>query len=101
MGKTAFQIQMDFAKALAQASELDEIADKLQSLANSDLQDCMTQIGVNWTGENSQKYLAKCETLKGKIQTSSSQIKKTASTIRIIAKNTYDAEMAAVIIAQS
>lgn len=100
MAKSAFKIQMDYQNAVRQANSLEEIANDLKKTANQDLQDCVSEIGRNWTGSNASSYLSKCGMLQSKINKTSDNLKKTAGTIRQIAKNTYDAEMRALALAQ-
>ncbi|MCD7884786.1 MAG: WXG100 family type VII secretion target [Lachnospiraceae bacterium] len=100
MAKSALEIRMDYNKAKKQADSLSEIATQLRNAANGDLQDCISQISASWTGTNSTAYQAKCRTLKSNILTTAGKLDQTAATIRTIAKNTYNAEMAALKIAQ-
>lgn len=95
MAKSAFEIRMDYDRAVRQANSLDEIARDLKNTANRDLQNCMSQISSNWTGNNSTAYVRKCGVLKSNIVKTAESLSRTADTIRRIAKNTYDAEMRA------
>ncbi|MCD8103785.1 MAG: WXG100 family type VII secretion target [Lachnospiraceae bacterium] len=100
MAKSALEIRLDYNKAKQQADSLSEIASEIRSTANNDLQDCISQISASWTGTNSTAYQAKCSTLKSNLLTTADKLEKTATTIRTIAKNTYNAEMAALEVAQ-
>lgn len=93
MAKSAFEIKMDYNRAIRQANELDSIARELRNTANNELQDCVADISHNWTGENSNAYVQKCNVLKSNIVSTAKKIEKTADTIRLIAKKIYDAEM--------
>ena len=48
-----------------------------------------------WQGDNAQKYVQKARQMKPKMIKASDDLKEVASTIRTVAKNTYDAEMKA------
>lgn len=98
--KSAFEIKMDYQRALNQAKELDEIARDLRRTANDNLQDCVSDISHNWTGENSKAYISKCNKLKSDINSTAKKIEKTADTIRTVALVTYRAEMAALALAR-
>ena len=100
MAKSAFEIRMDYDRAVRQANSLDEIARDLKKTAERELQDCMSQISCNWTGTNSTAYIRKCDMLKSNIVRTAGNLSRTADTIRRIAKNTYDAEMRALEIAR-
>lgn len=100
MAKSSFEIKMDYNRAVAQASSLEQIADEMRSSANRDMQDCISEISYNWTGSNAKAYVAKCEKLKESILKTAEKLEKTAYTIRKIAKNTYDAEMRALELAK-
>lgn len=93
--RTAFEIRMDYRRALNQAEELERVARDLRRTATNDLQDCISDISHNWTGENSSAYIKKCNTLKTNIEKTARKIEKTAGTIRTVAQTTYHAEMAA------
>lgn len=95
MGKTRSQIIMDFRRAKEQASALERQANRMKSLVNEQFSSVMRNVERNWTGENADTYLLKCRTVSKKILQSASDLSQTAKTIRIIAKNTYDAEMEA------
>ncbi len=95
MSKSALEIRLNYNQAVKQAETLSEIATDMRNIANKELQDCVSQISNNWTGSNATAYKAKCDTLKSNILITADKLDKTASTIRSIAKNTYNAEMTA------
>lgn len=95
MAKSIYEIEMNFAKAKRQADDLDNVARKIENMLNNEYEPCMNGISANWKGENANAYIKKGNALKTKIEKSASNLKKVANTIRVIAKNTYDAEKAA------
>lgn len=101
MAKSSFEIRMDYNRAIAQANSLEQIAEEMRSSAENEMQDCMSQIAYNWTGNNAEAYLAKCEKLKQSIRKTAAKLERTADTIRRIAKNTYNAEMRALALAKT
>lgn len=100
MAKSAFEIQMDYNKAVRQADSLLELARELENTSKRDFQSCISEISRSWTGENSNSYQSKCRQLQSKIETSAAQLRRTAETIKKIARNTYNAEMAALRLAR-
>ena len=93
--KSLFSIEFDFRQAIQRAEELEEIAADMRKLANNDLEGSLQNLSTAWKGESARAYLNKGTRLKEKILKSSNDLKKTASTIRSVAKRTYNAEMAA------
>lgn len=97
---TRESIEFDFRQAKEQAKQLDAIADSLGSLAKDKLSGSMQTLSQNWKGENASAYLSKGSTLQSNISSSSSELHQIASDIRTIAQNIYNAEMAALEIAE-
>ncbi len=98
--KTRAEIEFDFQKALGQADSIDGIADSLSGKA-SNLDSTMTAISNSWKGDNSQAYVAKGAVLKGKMDGTSGELHAIASAIRTIARRLYEAEMAALAVAEA
>lgn len=94
------QIQMDFTKATQKAKELDDIADNLSKLADTDLQNTLDGLNNDWKGDNAGEYIKKGFALKENMDKTVKDIRETAGTIRTVAKNIYDAEMEALRIAE-
>lgn len=94
------QIQMDFTRATQKANELDGIADNLSRLADTDLQNTLDGLNNDWKGDNAGEYIKKGFALKEDMDKTVKDIRETASTIRTVAKNIYDAEMEALRIAE-
>ena len=99
--KSLFSIEFDFRQAIQRAEELEDIAADMKRLADDDLASSLQSLSTAWKGESSTAYLGKGSRLKDKILKSSNDLKKTASTIRRVAKRTYDAEMEAYRIAMA
>lgn len=101
MVKTAFTIQMDFAKAMKQADKLEEIAGNLHKAGQKDLINCMQKIGNNWKSDSSTAYQKKGREVAEHLTKTAGNLKETAQAIRTIAKNTYEAEMKVLEIAKT
>lgn len=95
MAKSSYTIRMEFGTAEEQAKHLDEIARDLDRLADVTLGDTLSGIGNAWNSNNSVNYIKKGRKVQDELKNRSRELKNTASTIRSIAKNTYDAEMCA------
>ncbi|MCC8164071.1 MAG: WXG100 family type VII secretion target [Lachnospiraceae bacterium] len=93
--KTASEIRFNYNQALARASELEEIASGMKTLANKELADSMRNLSAAWQGDSATAFLGKGETLKEKVLKSARGLEETAATIRSVAKRIYNAEMAA------
>lgn len=98
---TEGQIKFNYQKAMGQASELKSIASSLSKLSSNSLNNNLSNIAKHWTGDNSNAYVKKGNTLKGKISTSASNISSAAATLEEMAGNIYRAEMAALRAAQT
>ncbi len=95
-----YQISMDFGQAKRKADELERIADELGRLAGTEFADTLNNLGNNWKGDNAQAYIQKGMSLKEKMENTAGSLRASASTIRTVAKNIYDAEMEALRIAE-
>ncbi len=95
MARSLNSIRMDFAKALRQARELEEVAGNMRVLADNKMEGTLQSLGQNWTGENAQKYIGKARLLEEKISRTSDSIADAARVIREIAQVVYEAEMRA------
>ena len=97
---TKRQIEMDFQQAKKQADTLEQLASRLDRLANRDFAGTMQDVSNHWKGQNAQQYLNKASTLQSKMQTSAESLNKIAASIRSAAKRMRDAELRALQIAQ-
>ena len=95
MARSLSSIRMDFTKALRQASQLEDISRTMRRLGNEKLEGTLQNLGQNWTGDNSLRYIGKGRQLEGKIIGTSNALMDIARTIRQIAQNVYEAEMRA------
>lgn len=100
MAKSESEIRLNYNRAVRQADSLEQLSRNLKSLANNDMSGSISEIAGSWTGENSNSYRGKYEQLKAKVLATAGKLENTATTIRRIAQNTYNAEMRALRIAQ-
>lgn len=90
---TEGQITVNYTQAKTCASELEDEADKLKKLADSDFAMSIAGVQAAWKGENAELYIKKCEQLKEEMLYTAKSLTKIASSIRSNAKAIYDAEM--------
>lgn len=93
--KSKSAIEFDFRQAMNRADELDQVASEMKRMANNDMQSSLQQLSTAWKGEAASAYLTKGGRLKDKVLKSASDLNKTASTIRSVARRVYNAEMTA------
>ena len=98
--KTAWQIQMDFNRAMDAAKRLRSIARSMDNNATN-MGNTIRTINGSWDGENSDLYIAKGTKVQGNISTTADGIRRVADAIERIAVRTRDAELAAISIADN
>jgi|AATE01.1.fsa_nt_gi uncharacterized protein YukE len=92
-------IEFDFKKALGQADKIDAIAERLNRLSGTEFGNTMQNLSAGWKGENASLYLTKGSHLQERMNSTAKELYTVSSEIRRIAKQVYDAEMAALAIA--
>ena len=93
--RTPGAIRYDFQKAMRDAEELEEAANRMRRLAESDMEDSKRILSTAWQGESSESYQRKYVMLQKKILDSAKRLKMQANEIRNSAKRAYDADMRA------
>ncbi len=88
-------IEFDFAQACRQASELEEIAGEIRTLANQKMSNSMQQLSANWKGDSASAFLKKNDLLRDDIADTAETLYSIAASIRTVARRIYEAEMAA------
>lgn len=99
--KTSAQIKMNYREAIQQADELDALASKVRSTANDKVEQSMQLLSSGWKGSNASEFLRKYGELKQQILDSAKELNSIADDIRRTARIVYNAEMAALQIAQT
>lgn len=95
MAKSLIEIQMNYQKAKEQANRLDEIAKDLTNTANNQLGGALNGINSAWKSDTASAYIKKGKAVQEQLKKRADELRKTASAIRTIARNTYNADMAA------
>jgi len=92
-------IEFNFRAAMGQADRIDGIADNLGRLSGTKFGGTLQNLSANWKGENASMYLEKGGRLQEKMGATEGELHSVAADIRTIARRLYDAEMAALAIA--
>lgn len=92
--KTRSMIEMDFARARRAAKRLDTIADSIMS-AQRKASGNTSEITSAWKSDHTTAYITKYEHVNNDIERQVAKLRMAADTIYKIARNTYEAEMAA------
>ena len=98
--KTEYDIYMNFKKAETQVNKLKDIAQNMRLLANDDIEGTIGRIRSNWSGENSEAFLAKAQVVENKIAETANDIQRVADTIMSNAERTMRTELAAIGVAR-
>ena len=88
-------ILYDFRKAMQDAETLENAAEKMKRLAENDMENSKHSLSAAWTGQASEGYQRKYVKLQRDILSSANDLRRQASTIRTMARRTYEAEMRA------
>lgn len=92
-------ITMNYRRANSAADELDELAEQLTKMAQSQMGDSLQDISNNWKGESAELFIRKGENLQQQIVNSAKKLKDTAAAVRKIAQTTRNADLQALEIA--
>lgn len=98
---TRTTIEFNFSVALAQAAEIEALADKIDKLATQKFEGSLQGVSAGWKGESSVRFLAKGQKLERNITVTAAELRNVAKEIRRIAKQLRDADLRAMEIAQS
>lgn len=93
MAKSLDQINLDYARAVSQAEELEQIAGEIGTLMDDSYDACMGAVRNSWKGENADRCFGKGQQLKMQVLTTEADLRKAAAAIRSIAKSVRDAEL--------
>ena len=93
MAKSLDQINLDYARAVSQAEELEQIAGEIGTLMDDSYDACMGAVRNSWKGENADRCFGKGQQLKMQVLTTEADLRRAAAAIRSIAKSVRDAEL--------
>lgn len=99
MKKSRTVIAWNFLQANHEADELKVMADKLQKYRH-DMLIQAEKLSSNWKGDNATKYIRKIKQEISQLEKIEKQLKIASSTIKTMAKNTYDADQKSLEIAE-
>ncbi len=93
-------IEINFKNACDQASQLEQLAQELSRIADSQLSGTLQSVSGSWKGDSAGLFLQKGNSLITQINASAQALRNAASSIRTIARNTYNAEIQALELAR-
>lgn len=88
-------MEWNYRQAKRQAAKLEEQAERLERLAEDQMEGTLGTLSCNWSGKNSGEYLRKGVQMKNEISALSRELCRTASVICSSAERIYRAEMRA------
>lgn len=94
-------IEFEYNQALSQANRLEEIAHNMRTLSQSDIENAIENLRSGWQGDAATLFAEKGYQLSQKGVSVASDLEKAAQSIRRIAKQIRNAEMAALAIINS
>ncbi len=100
MALTEEVIRFNYDRAMEKAGAVEAQASNLENSVVEEMGSVVVALRRDWEGESATEYIAKCNAMKGNIEQIASEMRSTASSIRTMAKNVYDAEMRALEIAR-
>ena len=95
MGLTRTIIELRFQELKKDASDLEQIAKRIENIAGRDMAGELQTVSQGWKGENSRSFLQVGTQVAGEVNDTGKAVERTASIIRQIAQTTYNAEMKA------
>ena len=95
------KIDIEFKRAIEQADELDELSGRLCAIGSIRMDEALTLLNRSYKGQNALRYMDKANRFRERVYDSAEILKGTASMIRMTATLIYEAEMAALGIADN
>lgn len=95
------QIKLNYSIAIKQASDLENVANDLEQMICTSLQNGVEELSASWKGESSNRFISKENELEQQIRSTARELRQTARTVRTIARNIYNTEMNNVRIARA
>ncbi len=96
---TRTTIEMEYAKTIRQAKQLEAMARNLKGIRN-DMQDSLRRLTNGWKSDSADAYQRKIMQMSDKIMQEADKLNNTAATIRNIAERTRRAELESIRIAE-
>ena len=97
---TQFEIWLNYTQAMRQADRLEDQAGRLEEIGRNRVASVLQELAGAWQGDNSEAFRSRAFRLQTEIRDVASILKRVAAVIRQTARNTYDAEMKALELAQ-
>ena len=88
-------INFNYQKAMRQAAQLEDLANQLKRIANSDVDSALDQVAASWKGDSANMFIHKGNKAKNDLLQSAKQLQNTANAIRAAARALRNAEIRA------
>lgn len=88
-------INFNYQKAMRQAAQLEDLANQLKRIANSDVDSALDQVAGSWKGDSANIFLQKGNKAKNDLIQSAKQLQNTANAIKSAARTLRNAEIRA------
>lgn len=98
---TRHEILFNYAQAMKQADQLDDVARKIGRLATDKMESTTGALKAAWQSDCSPQYIQKMGAVQDEIKGSASSIRKVAQSIRTTAERIRRAELRALEVAQT
>lgn len=91
--KTSYQIYCDYSKAISKAKTLESMAEKINSVAISEIVDGTANLNASWQATPMTVVRGKSVEIAEDLKNQSKNLMSIATAIRRIARRNFDAEM--------
>jgi len=89
------EIYFNYNKAIQQANQLDDIARRLSTMAERNMESILNNVSRAWKSDSTPQYVKKGQKVKGDMNTTVRNLRNIAAAIRKIAKRILEAELEA------
>ena len=93
-------IEITFSSAMSRARQLDQCAEDMLRLANSNMETVKRDISMAWQGDSASAYIGKMDLSAANIRRTAQRLQEIASTLRTVATNFRNSELRAIEIAE-
>ena len=87
------KIKMNFQKAIKDAEDLENLAARLDSVANVMMEDSLDRTRGAWKGTNADLFIGKTRQIQEDVKAMADKVRREANGVRTKAQEIYDTEM--------
>ena len=93
-------IEITFSSAMSRARQLDQCAEDMFRLANTNMESIKSDLSMAWQGDSANAYIDKMDMTAANICKTANRLQEIASTLRSVAINFRNSELRAIEIAE-